>query len=134
VAAARAAFEFLEEHGARVELEDRPDQSVLAYIYCSLVFEVELNWRERAVFLLVGRAPDGRRPPGYYMYNGKRVRLHLAQALMETGVLGATAVERLRTVTRGSGFDAMRSQVPLLAATLEITLDDLIERYDLIPS
>jgi hypothetical protein len=50
-------------------------------------YEVEIDCREGAVFLLVCRSIDGRRPPGYYMHDGRRTRAHLADVLDTGGEL-----------------------------------------------
>jgi hypothetical protein len=58
-------------------------QSRIRLLFEPLVFaEVELDWRESAVFVLIGALSDGLVPDGYYVSSdGKRERWHLAEVL-----------------------------------------------------
>lgn len=127
VALAREQFQFLEsERGFRFEMDDRADRSVLAYVGEQATFEVELDWRERAAFVLVCRTVEGRRPPGYYMHRGGQVRMHLAQGLELAAGTGPAATAELREATRRSGSAAMESQLTLSASVLRRSIDDLL--------
>lgn len=127
VALAREEFRFLEsDRGLRFEAENRSDRTVLAYVGEQATFEVEMDWRERAAFLLVCRTVAGGRPPGYYAHDGRRVRVHLVQALELAGVSDPQATADLRSATRRSGSAAMESQLRLSASTLRGSIDDLL--------
>ena len=58
-------------------------QSRIRLLFEPLVFaEVELDWRENAVFVLVGALSNGLVPDGYYVStDGNRTRWHLAEVL-----------------------------------------------------
>ena len=58
-------------------------QSRIRLLFEPLVFaEVELDWRENAVFVLVGALSNGLVPDGYYVStDGNRARWHLAEVL-----------------------------------------------------
>ena len=58
-------------------------QSRIRLLFEPLVFaEVELDWRENAVFVLVGALSNGLVPDGYYVgTDGNRARWHLAEVL-----------------------------------------------------
>ena len=130
IALAQERFSFLrQERGFRVEIEDRAHTSVLAYVGERAAFEVELDWRERCVFLLVAYLVEGRRPPGYYLHEGRRVRVRLAEALARGGERERRAAAALRAVSRGSGPAAMKAQITLFAATLHESLDSLLARF-----
>ena len=112
VAEARSAFGFLEHAGGRsVEVDDGAWRTVLAYTVGSITIEVELDWREGAVFVLVCRTVNGRRPPGYYMHDGRRMRVQLTDVLDGGNEQDRAAARRLRDVVHRSGADAMRAQV-----------------------
>lgn len=126
LALGRQRFSFLESRGARLETDDERYRSVLVYSLPDATFEVEYDWREQAVFVLACRSEGGRRPGGYYMDEGQRVRVQLLEALDNAG-LADTA---LREATRASGPDAMATQLTTYSSVLAGRLDDLIERYD----
>jgi hypothetical protein len=126
---ARAELQFLErERGFRPEVVEEPRRDVLAYVGERETFELELDWHEQAAFLLVCLTVDGRRPPGYYVHEGRRVRLQLVEALTLANATDAagTAAE-LRAATRRSGVAAMEEQVRLAASALRSSLDKLLD-------
>lgn len=86
--------------------------------------EVELDWREGAVFVLFGLLVDGRRPSGYYVDDaGQRVRWHLHEVLNEAG--HEQRVNKLRPPVKQLGAQAMLHQIDVLAAELPTVLQDL---------
>jgi hypothetical protein len=125
---ARTLFNFLEEGGASVEVEHRGDKTIIAYVGDPATIEVELDWLESAAFLLVGRTVAGHRPPGYYLSKGKRVRVHLIEALRKAGLLEPPMEKRLKDVMRGSGEGAMLVQLEVLASELRNNLEPLLGR------
>jgi hypothetical protein len=128
---ARDALGFLADAaGAKLEVKDGASQTVLAYVVGPLTYEVELDWRERVAVLLVCRTIDGHRPPGYYTHGGERVRVHLAQALSSGDEDDRRAAERLRSAPRGSGGDAMKTQIMRLASALRDAIDHLPSYMD----
>jgi hypothetical protein len=122
----RTLFSFLEGKGRRVLVEPRTGQTTVAYISDPLTFEVELDWRERAAFLLVAQTIGGHRPPGYYVHLDKRVRLHLMDALRRSNSLSAKTEKRLKEVMSGSGEQAMLTQVRLFSDELRKNLKPLL--------
>jgi hypothetical protein len=128
VSHARGAFEFLGRAGGRpVAVDDRSTATTLVYVLDPVTVEVELDWQEAAAFLLLGRTVAGKRPPGYYMHDGKRMRVHLAEVLGAGTQEDRAAAQRLRQVTKLSGPDAMRAQLQEYAEALHRLLDRLPE-------
>lgn len=128
VSHAREAFGFLGRAGARpVTADDRSTATTLVYVLDPVTVEVELDWQEAAAFLLIGRTVDGKRPPGYYVHDGKRMRVHLAEVLGSGTDEDRAVAQRLREVTRQSGPDAMRAQIQAYAEALHRLLDRLPE-------
>lgn len=115
-----------------MEVEDRGDKTVIAYVSDPATFEVELDWLEGAAFLLVVRTIAGHRPPGYYVSEGKRVRVHLVEALRRAGILDSAMERRLKEVMRGSGEDAMLTQLTVFATELRNSLEPLLERIPVV--
>lgn len=132
VALGREAFSFLESAGADVEFEAGANRSVLVYVLGPGAFEVEYDWHEQAVFLLVCRALGGRRSEGYYVHEGRRARVHLYQALEDVGAADEVSRERLRAVARRSGGEAMVAQIRTLAAVLAEHLAAMFDQWDAI--
>ncbi len=94
---------------------------MLAYLRPDLFVEVELDWRERAVFVLVGSPINGKRPDGYYVDSaGHKVRWHLS-AVLDAGGCSEPAA-RLRELMKGSGREAMLDQVSGYAVVLRVAL------------
>ena len=96
--------------------------------------EIELDWREGAVFTLVCRATHIRQTPGYYTHGGHRVRIHLGEALSIAVPEDHAQVEELRRAMARSGPQAMTEQIASQARVLEVRLDELLRRGpDLFP-
>lgn len=124
------AFAFLEEKGARLEIDDGADRSTLVYVLPKATVEVEYDWREQAVFVLMCRTIDGARPGGYYMLGGQRVRVHLLQALEGTGLADEAVRASLRSATRRSGLAAMAEELARFSVVLAERFDAVVGRYD----
>jgi hypothetical protein len=119
VSVARDRLRFLEaDYAARVEVAEEGGQTVVAYVMSPHTFELELDWREGVAFMLVARTTDGKRPGGYYMHDGQRVRIHLGEVL-ENGTDEDQRLEaELRSVAKGRGPEAMKSQIDRYAKVL----------------
>ena len=130
LASGKRAFAFLEERDATVHVADSVSRSILAYLLTSAAFEVEYDWRERAVFVLACRGDEAARRGGYYTFEGRRARVHLLQALEYARLSDGTLRKKLRAIQRRSGLEAMPSQVEVFATVLEERLDALLDRYD----
>ena len=123
VSYARDRLRYLEaDHGARVEVAEESGQTVIAYVMDPQTFELELDWREGAALMLVARTDNGRRPGGYYMHEGQRVRIHLGEVLDNGGVADQRLAADLRPVVKGSGPKAMEAQIDSYATVIEKAL------------
>ncbi|WP_460704745.1 hypothetical protein [Myceligenerans halotolerans] len=56
---------------------------VLVFVMDPITIEVQFEWREVIVDVLLCRTVGGRRPPGWYAHGGKKMRVLLWQALKE---------------------------------------------------
>jgi hypothetical protein len=122
---AKESFGFLEQiSGTAGHLERGGDRSLLSYVLPRLFVEIELDWRERAVFVLFGEPIKGKRPPGYYVDDaGRKVRWHLTAAIEAGGNHEIT--RSLKTVSKESGDRAMLDQLVAYSAELRKALPDL---------
>ena len=117
------AFSFLETLGNR-SVERLPGITLIAYTMPGYFVEIELDWREQAVFLLVGQLVNGHRPDGYYVdRSGRKARWQLYTALEKAGM--RQEAKALKEATRASGPDAMRRQIAELATTVHLVLSAL---------
>ncbi len=55
------------------------------YIATNLAIELELDWREFDIYVLVVRLEDGKLPKGYYVSNGRKCRKHFVSVVREQG-------------------------------------------------
>jgi hypothetical protein len=86
--------------------------------------QIELDWRELSIFILVGEMVDGRRPSGYYVDRaGRHVRWHLGAALEEGDY--AEQARILTAVTKKSGRQAMLEQIEANSVSLRTPLPAL---------
>lgn len=105
-------------------METGADRSLITYVLSDVFVEIELDWQESAVFVLVGRPVGGARPDGYYVdSSGRRVRWHLGAVLEEGGQTArASALKRL---VKKSGPDAMLEQIDAYSTELRELLPRL---------
>ena len=130
VAAARKWLQLLEGRGATVTEDHHGTYSVIAYYLPAASFEVELDWREQAAFVLVCRATTGyKRAPGYYMDEGRLMRVHIADALGRLGLMEPGLRRRLQSTIRTSGPEAMHAQLQTQGSVLAAKIDQLTEGY-----
>jgi len=55
------------------------------YLGTNLAIELELDWREFDIYVLIVRLEDGKLPKGYYVSNGKKCRKHFVNIVREQG-------------------------------------------------
>jgi hypothetical protein len=115
---AAASFGFLESSGGACRTDD-VHETTLGYPLGEAFVELELDWRERAAFVLVGWCQDGRIPDGYYVDSyGTVVRHHLTAVLDRGDAADRAAAGRLRKAVKLSGPEAMAGQINAFADVL----------------
>ncbi len=125
VAYARESFDFLATHAGRApKVDDGNLGTTLVYVVGSITVEVDFDWRDRVFMVLLCRTVNGRRPPGYYMHEGRRVRTILDLALADSPDPRHQAVAaRLYSTVRQTGTKAMRPLIDLYATELRAIVD-----------
>jgi len=109
--------------------------SVVSYVGPEIVLEIQFDWRERfAIALVADPGPNGR-PDGYFVHQGRVVRMYLGEALDTVLGRGNDSTERLRAVTQKSGFDGIRDQIETTCAVMhEHHAAIVAHRHDLFPA
>ncbi len=94
------------------------------FVLDQIFVELELDWRESTLSVLMGALVDGEVPSGYYVdAAGRKARWHLGAVLAEGDRYDI--VEKLRLLTGRSGTQAMLDQIEGFAAELSSALNDL---------
>jgi hypothetical protein len=91
---------------------------------------VELDWRDQVAHVLLGRTVNGKRPPGYYRHDGRRMRVSLTQALSNGDQQDQAIASRLRTATRQRGAAAIRPKIDVFATELRGLVHRLPEYHE----
>jgi len=78
-------FAFLERelNMSKPIIKNRPWNTDIYYLASNIGLQIELDWRDLDVFILVVRLDNGSIPGGYYVLNGKTVRVHIEKILKE---------------------------------------------------
>jgi hypothetical protein len=108
---------FLQEnHGFMSPIVNRKRWcTTISYPADEIAIEIELDWRDLDVFVLVTKLENGRLPSGYYVSNGKKCRIHFERVLREVLKVDSGHVKK------ALGFIPDRSQRD--ESTLENRLD-----------
>ncbi|WP_432945996.1 hypothetical protein ACQPXM_07055 [Kribbella sp. CA-253562] len=108
--------------------------TTLVYPLGETFAELELDWREQAAFVLVGRCRDGEIPDGYYVDSyGTVVRHHLAGVLEHGDLADRAAAARIREVVKLSGPEAMARQIDTFSEVLRAIHPRLTELLGKLP-
>lgn len=96
----------------------------MTFVLPDYFIEVEIDWREQAVFTLLGRLQAGKIPDGYYTdSSGKRCRWHLAQ-LLEYGRRPQDLAD-VRDAVSQTGPNAMATQIAAYSSAIRHALDEI---------
>jgi hypothetical protein len=128
---AKQRLAFLEEtHGLRRRQEGRTPVTVLRYRGRELGFEVEFEWREAMVNLLVVRLSDGAPPPAgsYYMHEGRRIRRHLGEVTAGSFPDETRRLREAYGLREPDRYHRMKLQVDVYAEVLRRVADDVLRR------
>lgn len=76
-------FAFLQDgFGLGNPILDRDaSHTTISYLSKEIGIEIELDWHDLDVFILITKLDEGKLPKGYYVYNGKVCRVHLEEML-----------------------------------------------------
>ncbi len=79
------SFAFLHnKHGFKKPIINRDTWSAtVSYLSNQIGIEIELDWRDLDMFVLITKLDKGKLPKGYYMWKGKRCRINIEKVLQE---------------------------------------------------
>ncbi|MBI1825976.1 MAG: hypothetical protein HY287_12780 [Planctomycetes bacterium] len=131
--AAREALDFLVSEKAFVgtDSDEKWYLTTLRYTCGNIGIEAELDWHERAAFLLLVRLQNGIWPKGYYVDDGKTCRVHLGSAVRHyawpvslpfVGNAGAATDQRMIT--------AIKRDAEILREVLDRILENNVDLFE----
>jgi hypothetical protein len=82
-----------------------------------IALEVELDWFEFEMFVLIVRLEGGKLPAGYYVSNGKTCRFHLQQVIRERGWL--VDQDALAKISPGANYNKESRSTAVFKERLE---------------
>lgn len=124
-------FAFLEkDHGFRPPQISRDPYTVFDYLREPIAVELQIDWREGWVFVLIVRLEGGQLPKGYYMSEGRKVRVHLLNTVRERkwGV-DQKLLSRLRAEAkvRAESIEDFEAKVVDARMLVEACIDRILE-------
>jgi len=132
-------FSFLKDYGFHEPLL-RPNnlQSRVSYLAENIGIEVELDWRDMWVFVLIVRLESGKLPNGYYVSNtdGKICRIHLQKVLYNLGYrdeqINAERIykKQKKKKQKPPSVEGMQSQLEADSNLLKKTIDLIISKQE----
>ena len=127
-------FTELTDYGFSEPVIKREDgSSVFDWLGSDIALELEFDWRELDVFLLVVRLEDGQLPQGYYVSNGKPCRFHLQKVIKEKRWSVALAEMKVISVkgnhkrSQNSSVDNLKKRVLTYKVVLMSCIDQLLD-------
>ena len=69
--------------------------TTVSYLSKEIGIEIELDWRDFDVFILITKLYEGKLPEGYYMSKGKTCRVHLEEILQTNLNVGKIEVQKV---------------------------------------
>jgi hypothetical protein len=69
--------------------------TTIAYLSKEIGIEIELDWHDLDVFMLVARLDEGKLPKGYYVSEGTTCRMHLEHALQKYFDVAPNAIKEI---------------------------------------
>ena len=132
------ALGFLKRHGFKSPVvAEKGPMTIVSVLENEIALEVELDWREAGVFLLVVRLENGNPPGGYYISGGKPCRYHLLQVIEDQKFdVDPNLVSEVRTAIREQGKnrnkvpESMDAQVTALAKVLKACISQLLQAQE----
>ena len=78
-----------------IKREDR--STVIGWLGTDIALELELDWRDFDVFLLIVRLENSQLPQGYYVSNGEPCRFHLQKVIKDNG--WSVALDEMKVIS-----------------------------------
>jgi len=128
--AERWAFDFLVRRGARREVFDGLELTVVAYSLGDSSFEIELDWTDLLTTVMVCNDADEWPGGGIMSRNGRPVRRMLTRAFALADIPTDALRARCRAVDANWGEDRMIGMLKAEARTLEEHVDTLLGSWD----
>jgi len=69
--------------------------TTVSYLSKEIGIEIELDWRDLDVFILITKLDGGKLPKGYYVFNGKTCRVHLEEVLQKNLNVGKNEIQEV---------------------------------------
>ena len=99
--------------------------------------EIEIDWRDFDVFVLVVRLEDGNIPGGYYVSDGKPCRYHIQKVISDRNwEVDKEAFAKISAGKKGKRQSGMNSEVMMLdrvsayKQVIESCVEQLVEERD----
>jgi hypothetical protein len=111
-------FSFLQdEFGLKKPILNRDRwNTTVSYLSKEIGIEIELDWRDLDVFILITKLDAGRLPNGYYMFNGKTCRIHLEKVLQNNLGVGKNEIQEV--IQAGKKKEQKRNKQTMTARIL----------------
>jgi hypothetical protein len=127
-------FAFLKEYGFQnVSAVRKNFITTLRYLNNRIGIEVELDWRDLGAFVLIVNLEHGELPKGYYVSDGKVVRIHLQKVLAALGC-HLSNVNKKRSIRRPKDYstETIKKEVERQASLLKETVGLILNKQELI--
>lgn len=99
-------------------VSDEDWSTSLTFMLTDIALEIELDWRDFDVFVLVVRLESGKLPNGYYVSEGRPCRYHLQKVISDRGwSVDQAALAMVSPIKNGKQTNIVRSK------------DDLVNRF-----
>lgn len=86
--------------------------TTVSYLSKEIGIEIELDWRDLDVFILITKLDEGKLPKGYYVSNGKVCRVHLEEVLQNKLNIGKNEIQEV--IQSGKKKKQSRNQQTML--------------------
>lgn len=112
--------------------------TVIDWLGSDIALELELDWREFDIFLLIVRLEDGQLPQGYYISNGEPCRFHLQKVITEKG--WSVALDEMKAISsigrHGSSqkpsIDNLRQRLFIFKAVVMSCINEILANSETI--
>lgn len=125
-------FEFLtlSFHFKKAILKEDGSITTISYLSDNMAIEIELDHRESDIFILCTKLSHGSLPKGYYLFEGKTVRLHLETILKEKLNINFPDIKLSNRKHSPDFNDALRKKIDQYQKLLQINLSDILENIN----